>query len=447
MTVTKNSDSVVVRSRILANVVGSTLPMIDRAEGVWMWDTNGNRVLDGCSGATVSNIGHGVPEILTAMNEQFHRTAFAYRGQYTSEPAEKLAQRLCELAGPTVESVFYASGGSEAIETAIKLALQYWVERNEPRRRQIIGRSVSYHGATVGALSASSVPIRRKAFESSLQRDPTFAVSDCIRCPAGKHRSSCQFECLETLGRALRESAGDVAAVIVEPVGGASSAAFAPPVGYLAGVRELCDRHDVLMIADEVMTGGWRTGPFLAHQNDGITADLVVLGKGLAAGYIPLSAVLVGPEVHRAIAEGSGVFAHGYTHSGHPLATAVASAVLDYCESHDLKTNVTGRGEQLFGQLSAIGARFPQVSDVRGRGLMLGMEFAEPKTGQPYRGGIQGSHHISSAARRHGLHIYPCASSHLCAVMIAPPLTITAGEVNELCERLERALTEVFTSS
>jgi adenosylmethionine-8-amino-7-oxononanoate aminotransferase len=428
----------------MANVIGSTQPTIDHAEGVWMWDTTGHRVLDGCSGAVVSNIGHGVVAVLDAINAQFHRSAFAYRGQFTSEPAEELAARLCELAGPEIDSVFYASGGSEAVETAIKLALQYWSERGEPQRRLVIGRDVSYHGATVGALSASAVPIRRRAFESILQQAPTFAVSDCLRCPLGKQPSTCQSACLSTLDQALSDHPGQVAAVIVEPVGGASSAAFTPPPGYLADIRALCDRHDVLMIADEVMTGGWRTGTYLAHQADGITADLVVMGKGLAAGYLPLSAVLVGTKVHSAIASGSGVFAHGYTYSGHPLATAAALAVLDFCEAQDVQNNVRNRSIQLLQGLRSIADRFAVVSDVRGRGLLLGMEFADPHTGQPIRGGMAGSNYIAAAARTEGLQIYPCASSHLSAVLIAPPLTISPDEVEELLTRLEKTLKNLF---
>jgi adenosylmethionine-8-amino-7-oxononanoate aminotransferase len=431
-------------SRIMANVFGSVQPTIDRAEGVWMWDTDGHRVLDGCSGAVVSNIGHGVPEILDAITAQFHRSAFAYRGQFTSEPAELLASRLCELAGPDIASVFYASGGSEAVETAIKLVLQYWVERGQPQRQMIIGRDVAYHGATVGALSASAVPNRRRAFESVLRQAPTFAVSDCLRCPLQLTPSTCASACVDTLEQVLSDNAGRVAAVIIEPVGGASSAAFTPPPGYLARVRQVCDAHDVLMIADEVMTGGWRTGPYLAHQADGITADLVVLGKGLAAGYIPLSAVLVSNKVHDAIANGSGIFAHGYTYSGHPLAAAVANAVLDYCGAHDIPANVAARGTQLRQRLEAIAQRNATVSDVRGRGLMMGMEFADPDTGKAIKGGLSGSHQIAAVAREEGLQIYPCASGHISAVLIAPPLTITADEIDHLADGLERSVMRLF---
>jgi adenosylmethionine-8-amino-7-oxononanoate aminotransferase len=430
------------RSRILPNVRGTDSPIIASGSGVWMTDTNGVTYLDGCSGAVVSNIGHGVAEIADAINAQLRSCEFAYRGQFTTEPAEQLADTLCELAGPSAARVFFGSSGSEAVETAIKLAVQYWVEVGQPQRSMVIGAGVSYHGATASALGASGAPIRRAAFEGLLVKRPSFAPPTCSRCPVGQTKGACKLECLTSLETVLTANPDTVAAVIIEPVGGATKASDEPPVGYLRAMREICDRFDVLLICDEVMTGAWRTGPFIAQHAEGMSADLTVLAKGLAAGYSPISAVLINERIDNAIEQGSGLFAHGYTHAANPTSAAAANAVIAYCLAHDVPANVVARAAQLRDGLERLAATHPVVRNVRGRGLLMGLELADPATDLPLFGGVGGSNAITRLAQECGLIIYPCAALDVSSVMVAPPLTITADEVDELLTRLDAALTK-----
>ena len=334
-------------SRLFGNVAGEELPTVSHGEGVYLIDVDGNRYLDGSSGAITANLGHGDPVIAEAIRDQAAAVSFAYRGQFTNEPAEQLAQLVGDQVDPSLRSLFLVSSGSEAVESAAKLARQYWVEQGQPERQTILSRAGSYHGATLGALSLSGHPPRRATWRPVLSEAPSLPQPACFRCPLGLEPASCGSACVEPIEVALAESGSAVAAVVVEPVIGAAGGAIAPPIGYLRRVADACRANDVLLIADEVMTGAWRTGPFLASEHDGVVPDLVVLGKGLAAGHGPLAGVLVGRRVREAIEHGSGIFTHGHTHAFNPLSAAAGLATLRRALELGVPDNVPVRGAQL----------------------------------------------------------------------------------------------------
>src|ERR1700723_1653288 len=300
-----------------------TYPQAVRGEGCFIFTAGGQRYLDASGGAAVVTIGHGVPEIGQAMAEQATQLAYAHSSQFHSEPAEKLASRLLALAPRGIRHqgrVYFTSGGSEATETALKLARQYWVERGEKKRYRVISRSQSYHGASLGALSVSGNVRRREPFAPMLQEWGHIAPCYCYRCPLGLEYPSCNVDCADELDRLLeREGSQDVAAFIFEPVVGATLGAVAPPDGYVQRIAEICRRHKILLIADEVMSGMGRTGKPFAVEHWGVTPDMILVGKGIASGYAPLGAVIVSGHVAGAIAKGSGSFLHGFTYNAHPV--------------------------------------------------------------------------------------------------------------------------------
>jgi adenosylmethionine-8-amino-7-oxononanoate aminotransferase len=431
----------VATSHLFANVAGEVLPTVAYGEGVWLVDTEGRRYLDGCSGAMTANIGHGNTEIAEAIAAQARTIAFTARSFFTSEPAEELAALLAAWAPQGLDRVFFVSSGSEAVETASKLALQYWREKGQPDKTELISRHTSYHGSTMGALSLSGHPVRRRAWSGVVRPYPRIAAPSCYRCPFGMTFPACALACANDVERALREVGSDrVAAVVVEPIVGAAGGAINPPDGYYERVAELCRANDVLLIADEVLTGVHRTGPFLALSHWGVTADLVALGKGLAAGYTPLSAVLISARVADAIAAGSGLFVHGHTHASNPLSAATGLAVLRWCEANGVFERVPVLGGYLGSALSALG-RHGVVGDVRGRGLLWGVELvADRETKARFPGGAAAA---VDCARRQGLLIYPAGDGTIDAFLVAPPLTISESEIDELVHRLDRTLDEL----
>lgn len=433
------------RSSLFGNVAGERLPTISHGEGVYLFDVDGNRYLDGCSGAMTANLGHGDTVIADAIRDQAGAVSFAYRGQFTNEPAEELARLVGGQVDPSLRSLFLVSSGSEAVESAAKLARQYWVEKGQPHRQTILSRAGSYHGATLGALSLSGHPPRRETWRPVLSEDPSLPQPACFRCPLGLEPASCGSACAEPIESALAASASDVAAVVVEPVIGAAGGAIAPPIGYLRRLADACRANDVLLIADEVMTGAWRTGPFLASADDGVVPDLVVLGKGLAAGHGPLAGVLVGTRVREAIENGSGIFTHGHTHAFNPLSAAAGLATIRRAIELDVPANVPARGAELRAGLDELATRYDVIGDVRGRGLLLGVEFVEPGTHKaPFGGGATGSNLVTAAAKANGLLVYPSGVGETTVVIVAPPLTITSAEVDHLLELLDQTFERSF---
>ncbi|THF88821.1 aspartate aminotransferase family protein [Deinococcus sp. KSM4-11] len=413
-------------------------PTAVRAEGVYLYDESGRRSLDGSSGALVANVGHGRAEVAEAMAAQARTLAFVHGSQFTSDVLEDYAARLTDFLNLPGGRFWAVSGGSEANESAIKLARQYHVERGEPERFKVVTRVPSYHGASLGALAASGMGARRELYAPLMREDawPKMPRPD----------PSLSGEDDADRVRAVLEAAGpeSVAAFMCEPVVGASDAALAPTSGYHSRIASICREYGVLFIADEVMSGMGRCGAPLAVRLGGdVMPDIVVLGKGLAAGYAPLAGLVASAHVYDTVMQGSGAFKHGFTYAGHPVSVAAGRSVLDIVQRDHLVQAAQERGTQLLSGLQDLKTRHPHVLDVRGHGLLLGVVLGDPATGQAFpRAGL--AERVASAARARGLLTYPGSGAvdgtrgdHL---LLGPPLSITADEVTELLELLDGAL-------
>ncbi|PTA69366.1 aminotransferase family protein [Deinococcus arcticus] len=416
-------------------------PVAVRAQGVFIEDAQGRRYLDGASGALVANIGHGRAEVAQAMAAQAARLAFVHGSQFSSDVLETYAARLADFLGLPDFRFWAVSGGSEANESAIKLARQYHVERGEAGRYKIVTRVPSYHGASLGALAASGMGARREVY-APLMREEAWP-----KMP--KPDPSLSGEADAERLRAVLEAAGPetVAAFLCEPVVGASDAALAPEAGYHARIAQICREYGVLFIADEVMSGMGRCGAPLAVRLGGdVTPDVVVLGKGLAAGYAPLAGLLASPAVYGTVMEGSGAFKHGFTYAGHPVSVAAGLSVLDIVQREGLTQAARARGAQVLAGLEGLRAQHPQVLAVRGQGLLLGVVLGDPDTGEAFaQPGV--AERVAAAAREEGLLTYPGSGAvdgtrgdHL---LLGPPLNISPDEVNLMLEALGRALDRV----
>ncbi len=412
-------------------------PVAVRGEGVYLWDAQGRRYLDGASGALVANLGHGQARIAQAMAAQAGTLPFVHGSQFSSEVYERYAARLAALLPARGYRFWAVSGGSEATESAIKLARQYHAERGEPGRYRIVTRRPSYHGASLGSLAASGMGARRALYTPLMNEDawPKLTKPDPTLDGAQDARR------LEAL---LQELGPDtVAAFMAEPVVGASDAALAPNAGYDAEVRRICTRHGVLYIADEVMTGLGRAGHPFASLREGALPDLIVLGKGLAAGYAPLAGLLASPEVFGAVMHGSGAFKHGFTYAGHPVSLAAGEAALDIVEEQDLVQRSHDLGARLLMGLRGLQRRHPVILEARGHGLMLGLVLGDPDTGEAFAApGI--ADRLARAAFERGLITYPGSGAvdgvrgdHL---LLGPPLTTTDDEADEFLALLDEAL-------
>ena len=422
-------------------------PVIVRGEGVYLHDREGRRYLDGCAGALVANIGHGVAEVVDAFAGQARRVAFAHASTFMSEPALRLADLLVRRAPEPGGAVYYASGGSEAVETALKLARAYFVVREgaSTAKHSVVARWNSYHGNTLGALSASGHVGRRARYAPMLLPFPHVDPCNAYRPADGRGGVPWDVYAARQLEAAIvREGPERVAAFIAEPIVGAAAGAVPGTRAYFETVREICDRHDVLLIADEVMTGFGRAGAQFAIAHFGVVPDLLVMGKGMAAGYAPLAGVLVGRRIVGAFRRGEGQFVHGHTYSAHPASCAAGLAVQDFMDRHGLVERAAGVGAALGRRLQTLRAH-PIVGDVRGLGMMWGIEFVRDRTTrEPFPPATRIAARITAEARRRGLLIYPGTGStdgvrgdH---ALVAPPFTISDVEVEELVGRLDEAV-------
>jgi adenosylmethionine-8-amino-7-oxononanoate aminotransferase len=389
------------------------------------------------------------------MQRQARRVMFAHSTQFISRASLKAAAALAALCPPAMARdarVYLVSGGSEAVETAIKLARQYFLERGEPRRTRIVARWQSYHGSTLGALSATGNRPRRRPYEPMLLDFPHIAPVYCYRCPFGKTFPDCRLACADELERAVLEAGPEtVAAFIAEPVVGATLGAVPPPDGYWRRIREICDRHGILLIADEVMTGVGRTGANFGLDHWGVIPDLIVVGKGCSAGYTPLGAVIAAGFVHDAIRDGSGAFEHGFTYSANPLSAAAAAAVLDVVRRRRLVRRARALGVTLEKILRAVAARHPIVGDVRGMGLFWGLEFVrDRRSREPFDPALKVARQVGAEAKKRGLLLYPGSGGadgvrgdH---VIVAPPLTIPLSDLRRIERLLDDTLDAVEAS-
>ncbi|HYL65423.1 MAG TPA: aspartate aminotransferase family protein [Candidatus Methylomirabilis sp.] len=430
-----------------------SFPIAVRGEGSWLFTADGRRFLDASGQAAVVNIGHGIPEIGRAMAEQSAQLAFAHTSQFHSAAAQKLAARLLALAPPNFKNghVYFTSGGSEATETAIKLARQFHLERGQPARFRVLSRRQSYHGATLGAMTVSGNVSRRAPYAPLLAEWGHIAPCFCYHCPFEKTFPQCHVACADDLESFLvANDPSTAAAFIFEPVVGATLGAAAPPDGYVARIAEICRKRNILLIADEVMTGLGRTGKPFAIQHWNIEPDMLLAGKGIASGYAPLGAVLVASNVVEAFERGSGAFKHGFTYQAHPVATAAGNAVLDYLAAHNLFARVTPAAADLRAALAPLQSH-PHVGEIRGLGLLLGIEFVRDKSTRAPFDPAQGiAEKVRAAAMDEGVLTYPtqgCVDGsrgdHL---LLAPPFIITPEESALISKVLGSAFTKVFSS-
>lgn len=436
-------------THVIKPELGVDYPVIDYGQGIYLYAKDGRRYIDGCGGAVTVSIGHGVQEIMDAMKEQAEKVAFVYRSQFTNEPAEQLAKELCELAPGDINWVFFVNSGSEATETAMKIAIQYWQEQGYQHKTKVLSRWMSYHGITLGALSMSGHVLRRKRFVSLLQDYPSIPAPYCYRCPYQSTPDTCGMRCAQELELAIqRIGSENIAAFIAEPVIGAAGGAVVPPNGYYQLIQEICARNNILFIADEVMTGIGRTGKMFAVEHWGVEPDIIALGKGMSAGYTPIAATLASDKVIKVIEQGSGVIMSGHTYSANPLSAAVSLAVLQYVRKHGLVEQAEKQGNYLIQKLEVLKNKCSLVGDVRGFGLLCGLELVankETKEPFPIQKGITAR--LVKKAFAKGLLIYSAMGGidgqAGDSVIIAPPLIITISEIDELFHLLEQSIIEL----
>ncbi|MCU9613626.1 aspartate aminotransferase family protein [Caldibacillus lycopersici] len=436
------------KSYVIKPIVDEELPMISHGSGIYLYDVTGKEYIDGCSGAVTANIGHGIQEVLNKINEQGKRVSFVYRSQFTNEAAEQLAKKLIDSIGSEFDGVFFVNSGSEATETALKIAIQYWQEKGNFKKTRVISRWLSYHGITNGALSMSGHPLRRDRFTELLQDYPTLNPPYCYRCPFQLNYPECQLQCANELELMIERIGADhIAAFIAEPIIGAAGGAVTPPKDYYGKIAEICKKYDILFIADEVMTGCGRTGKMLGIEHWGVVPDIVALGKGLSAGYSPLAATIVHKRILEPIRSGSKSIMSGHTLSANPASTAAGLAVLEFLESNKVIEAVGDKGEYLINQLKSFQGKYHTIGDVRGLGLLIGLEIVLNRiTKQPFPRSQQATFELIRIAKEKGLLLYPSQAGndgiHGDAVIVAPPLTITKEEIDELILRLEQTMDE-----
>jgi adenosylmethionine-8-amino-7-oxononanoate aminotransferase len=423
-------------------------PTVDRGEGIYIYDTEGKQYIDGSGGAAVVGIGHGVEEITEAMVRQAEKISFSHGSQFTSQAAMDLASKLIQLSPKGLSKVYFLSGGSEAVETAVKMARQFQVERGKPEKYKVISRWTSYHGNTLGALALSGHTGRRRYYLPLIQHTPHVAPAYCYRCPFGLDPERCDLECALDLEKTiLYEGPDSVSAFIAEPIVGATAGALVPKDGYFQKIREICDRYDILLIVDEVMTGLGRTGKNFGINHWDVIPDMIVASKGLSSGYTPIFVVIAKEEIHRTIREGSGAFVHGHTYNQNPLSSAIACAVIDYLLRHDLISRSAKMGEYFIRSLQSLG-HHDFVGDVRGKGLFAGIEFVKDKrTKEPFDPKLRLNVLIGNRAFEKGLITYPggggadgVRGDHF---LLAPPFVITEGEIDKVVSILDETFDEI----
>ncbi|WP_170513785.1 aspartate aminotransferase family protein [Ruegeria atlantica] len=437
-------------SHVFPRHTKSDLPVAAGGDGCYLIDAQGRRYLD-CGDAAVSCLGHSNPSVIGAVQEQVEQIAFAHTGFMTSEPAEALADLLVEHAPGDLDRVYFVSGGSEATEAAIKLARQYYLEIGQPERRHVIARRQSYHGNTLGALSAGGNAWRRAQFAPMLIE--MTHIAPCYEY-AEKPDGESSFDygqrvANELEAEILRLGPDTVMAFMAEPVVGATLGAVPAVEGYFKRIREICDQYDVLLILDEVMCGMGRTGHLFACDHDGVAPDILCIAKGLGAGYQPIGAMMCTAQIFDAIRNGSGFFQHGHTYIGHPVATAAALAVVREMTQRDLPARVAVMGEKVQSKLEAALGQHPNVGDIRGRGLFRGIELvADRDTKAPLDPALGVASKIKKAALAEGLICYPMSGTrdgqlgdH---ILLAPPFIIEDAQIDEMVSKLSRAIASVI---
>lgn len=434
-------------SHVLHRDLKNPLPRAVKGEGAYIFDSTGRKYLDASGGPAVSCLGHSHPKVIEAVRRQAGEIAFAYSAFFTHDAMEHLADKLVAQAPAGLTRAFFVSGGSEASEAALKLARQYFLEIGQPQRRHYIARERSYHGNTMGALSLGHDVNRRQTYEPLLL--PMTHISPCY-----EYRERRADESAEQYGRRIadeletaiqRLGPDTVAAFFAEPVAGSSLGCAEPVPGYLARIREICDRHGVLLVFDEVMCGMGRTGHLYASAEDGVTPDILTMAKGLGAGYQPIGGFLVHEKIVRALENGSGQLKHGHTYAGHTVACAAALAVQEVFQEENLMARVRELGKGLRARLDDCFGQHPHIGDIRGRGLFIGLEMvADRETKQAFDPAEKKWLKLRQAAFAEGLICYPAggcidgkSGDH---ILLAPPFNLADGQLDEIVEKLGRAV-------
>ncbi|WP_380057405.1 aspartate aminotransferase family protein [Falsihalocynthiibacter sp. SS001] len=433
-------------SHVFPRHTKSNNPTIARGEGVYLYDTEGRQYLDGSGGAAVSCLGHGDAQVTAAIKSQLDEIAYAHTSFFTSEPAEQLADKLIEHAPDGIDRVYLVSGGSEAVEAALKLARQYYVEIGQPERRHVIARKQSYHGNTLGALATGGNEWRRAQFSPLLVQ--TSHISACYEY-RGRQESESVYEYGQRVANELEQEiqrlgGESVLAFVAEPVVGATAGAVTAVEGYFKRIREICDQYGVLLILDEVMCGMGRTGTLFACEHDAVRPDIITIAKGLGAGYQPIGAMLCTDKIYAAIEVGSGFFQHGHTYIGHPTASAAALAVLTKLTEGGLVERSRLMGDRLQSALEDAFGQHPHIGDIRGRGLFRGLEIVKDReTKEPFAPEEAKNKLLKKAAFEAGLLCYPMGGTidgvrgdH---ILLAPPFILEDSHIDEIISKLQIA--------
>lgn len=425
-------------------------PIITKALGIYMYDEDGKSYIDGSSGPLAVNIGHSVPEVVDAISKQLGKVAYAHRHTFANEPALELAEKICGMAPEGMEWVSYVSGGSEATETAIKLAREYWVEKGKTDKYKVISRWQSYHGNTLGMVAIGGTPKMRYRYAPLLKDNPHAEPCYCYRCPYDKCEENCSLECAHNVENLIkREGPHTISCMIIEPIVGPTLGVAIPKDGYLQELRRLCDKYDILFIADEVITGMGRTGVNFAVNHWNVKPDIICMAKGLAAGYAPLGAVVLQDFIHKAFEDGSKQFSHGFTYGGNPMATAAGLAVTEYIAKNNLIQNSRAMGDYLLACVKELKGTRPYMGDVRGKGLMLGIEFVKDAISKtPFEAEVTLTAKMQKACLDNGMAVYgtqACVDGVLGdGILLAPPLTVNKEQIDLIVKILAKAMDEVM---
>jgi adenosylmethionine-8-amino-7-oxononanoate aminotransferase len=441
-------------THILHRQANSNLPIAVGGKGIELFDSTGKSYIDASGGAAVSCLGHSHPDVIAALHAQLDKLAYAHTSFFTTEVAERLADRLVEDAPAGLDHVYLVSGGSEAVEAALKMARQYFVETGQPQRRHIIARRQSYHGNTLGALATGGNEWRRTQFRPLLIE--THHIDPCYAYrlqETGESNEAYAARAAQALEDKILELGEDqVIAFVAETVVGATAGAVPPVADYLKRIRAICNRYGVLLILDEVMCGMGRTGTLHACEQDGVIPDLMTIAKGLGGGYQPVGAVLLGRHVFEAFSKGSGFFQHGHTYMGHPMAAAAGLAVQEIIRRDNLLADVVEMGDRLQRRLEDRFGNHHHVGDIRGRGLFRGIEFvADRSSKEPFAPGLKLNARIKREAMQRGLMVYPMGGTidgvrgdH---VLLAPPFIVNGEQIDTIVERLGDAVDAAIASA
>lgn len=426
-------------------------PKVKSSKGIYLYDENGKEYIDACSGSAVVNIGHGNKEIAKTAANNIEKLAFAHLSRFTTDAIEECSYSIVQMCPEGMNHVYFVSGGSEATETAIKLARQYFVERDKTTSKyKIISRWNSFHGNTLGALSMTGITERRKIYEPLLADFPKIPPHYCYRCPYDSTPSECSLNCAYELEKEInRQGPENVAAFIFEPVVGSACPGLAPKVEYFKIIREICNKYDVVMISDEVMTGFGRTGKVFGIEHGDVIPDIITTGKGLSCGYSPIGATIVNDEIFNTImVNGSGQFIHGHTYGGNPLSSAITVKALEILKEKNLIEKAYVSGIYMLNKLKELESH-PNVGEVRGKGMLFGIEFVQDKqTKKPFSSENKVKNLITQFCLDEGVVLYPGGGSvegvlgdH---ILLAPPLNITETEINKLIKKLTTGIFKTF---